>query len=92
MGATFFESLRFQRKELSPLELVKQLDWHRRFCMDMLETERKRNIEASLLNAEQVCYTRSPTRVKRDPKPGQNPKFLHIGPEKIRRLPVSECS
>ena len=27
--------------------------------MDVLETERKRNIEASLLNAEQVCYTRS---------------------------------
>ena len=54
-----FESLRFQRKELSPLELVKQLDWHRGFCMDVLETERKRNIEASLLNAEQVCYTRS---------------------------------
>ena len=54
-----FESLRFQRKELSPLELVKQLDWHRKFCMDVLETERKRNIEASLLNAEQVCYTRS---------------------------------
>ena len=44
-----FEGLQFTKKNLYNAELVKQLDRHRKFCMEVIERATKRSIEATLL-------------------------------------------
>ena len=51
-----FEGLQFTKKNLSDAELVKQLDIHRKCCMEVIERATKRTIEATLFANDQASY------------------------------------
>jgi hypothetical protein len=51
-----FEGLEFTKRNLSDGQLIQQLNSHRQWCMDIIERETKRHMEAQLLANDQAAY------------------------------------